>query len=569
MANFWDNGLKGDNRWDASGSISYPYPSMPELNNCRIIGSLSMNPNAPIGTPYRVLLNTFSTGAQVYVEFSPANYTFTLTYPTVHNISGVSQGATLILKKGDLEVNCGSLGSPEQALGYFTQHDAGVTTFSVYYMNYQSATQTNPFPPAKAFPRGGAGAGLTNQIAMVANDSGCHFYIVGFPSAYEINDVTYSYNAPAIYLGTITAEYLNNRDLLDPNIDANDATSTDFGPGGGIGGLPTAPDYPGSDIDFPDLPSGASAFGFSKLRLYKPTSAQLASALDILYSDSTETTLETIVESCKKWWYKPDQYCISLMLSPISANTGTNKNIKFGKYDSEIAAPVVTDQFQVVDMGTVQVPLQYGSFLDFSGYAVAKIFLPFVGFRSLNVDEIMGSTITCKYYVDMLSGSAIAMLRINRPGSNNSVYYNFDCNVNVQVPLTCESYSTIVSSILSAGVAAVSAGVSAGIAAPIGVAAAGSIAAHGGAPDLTQSGNLNGNSGVMGGFTPYICIQFPVASTPAHYNNIKGKPADEYVSLGSVSGFTVVDNCHLEGITTATDEEIKEIENMLKSGVIF
>lgn len=564
---WWQYGLQGQNAFPSSGAATTKWSTLKDIQNVRSIGSIPMNPNIPIGQSYPVLLNTWSLGTQLYARLTPEYQNVTVRQgDLVETVQAIRHSVTLQLKNGDSVIDLGTLGSP--AFEYFAVTHAGgipLTPFSIYYRMFAEAQQV-PMIPALAFPLDGAGGGLTNQLAAVSTSTGVDIYVIGYKSSGEMGGVEYFYNCPGYKIATIPNTYLENKAWFDPNNDAFDPTDggdDTLGPGNGVGGLPTAKVYPGTDVDFPGLPSGASAFGFSRLNLFKCTAAELANALDILYSDDTETTLETIIESCKKWWYKPDQYCISLMLSPVSAVTGTAKNIKFGKYDSSQAALPVADQYQVVDCGSVSVPLQYGSFLDFNPYAEAKIFLPFVGFRSININEIMGGTVYCKYYVDMLTGAAVAMVKVSKPSSNSSVLYSYECNVNAQVPLTADNYSNVVSSLLTAGISygmgnygmAVSSAVS-------GVMNMGS-------PELTQSGSLSSNSGMMGGFTPYICLMFPVASMPNNYSGIKGKPSDTYVSLGSVSGYTVVDQVHLDNINTATDEEIREIESLLKSGVIF
>ena len=575
---FWQFGLNGDVPYQASGSVSYPYYSPPNVGNmrtCRTIGTISLNTGQAMDQPYNVLLNTFSLGTQLYARLYPRQREIIVNYDGSHiHVPSVRHEFNLILKKGNNEISLGPVGGQYgyPSFEYMTGSNAPLGTFNIFYANYVQASQNDTvIPPPLAFPSAGVGGGCTNRIAMTVDSTGITFWVVGYSSSVTINGVKYMYNTPCLPIGKLTAATLNSKDWFNPTEDGLGEDSVGGDPGGGVGNLPTAPTYPGTDIDFPSLPTGASAFGFSRMALYKPTAAQLGDALDILYSDSSESTLETIIESCKKWWYKPDQYCIGLMLSPVDASTNVSKNIKFGKYDSEVQAACVTDQYQIVDMGNVTVPLQYGSFLDFSGFAACKIFLPFVGFRSLNVDEVMGATIYCKYYVDMLTGSAVAMLKIARASCNSSIYYSFDCNVNVQVPLTANSYAQVVSSIITAGTAAIGTAVTGGLAAGGAAAVAGGlgVAGHGFAADLTQSGNLSSNNGVLGSFTPYICVEFPVASQPSNFNTIKGKPSDIYTSLNNVSGFTVVDQVHLDGINTATDEEVKEIEAMLKSGVIF
>ena len=152
---------------------------------------------------------------------------------------------------------------------------------------------------------------------------------------------------PTIVIGKISRTLLNNPQIFDPTtgLKEEDIIKT----GGGAGGRKPSKNYNGDDIDFPTLPTGASALGFGKLNIFKPTSPQLSSALDILWSDANESTLETIIESAKKWWYKPEQYCTAIMLTPVNVTTSGSKVIYFGKYDSGVSASTVSDQWQITD----------------------------------------------------------------------------------------------------------------------------------------------------------------------------------------------------------------------------
>lgn len=559
---FWQYGLHGDYEFPASGGINKPYPTMDNLTGARIIGSITINPNAE--GSYFINLNTFSLGTQIMLEGANVSYQFTVrTPPPVHQVQGMrGQFRAYLRTPAGGEIELGTFTS-ENIFGYLTDISAVFSAFSIYYQNYQTS-DIFPIPPAKAFPKAGSGGGLTNSIAMLVEEGvGIKFYAVGYSSYYEINDVRYHYDAPAQYLFTLGEDLLNNPALFDPVEDAyTPDEGIDEGPGDGIPPLPTTPDYPGEDDDFPPLPTGANAFAFSKLKLFKPTAAQLGNALDILYTDSTDSTIEQIIESAKKWWYKPEQYCIALMLSPVNAATTTSEHIKFGKYDSGIFADVVADQWQKVNLGSCNIPLKFGSFLDFNPHTKAKVYLPFVGFRDVSITEIMGATLYCEYNIDMLTGSAVAFLKIKKEASNTIVSYAFECNLGFQVPLTSNNYSTVITTLISAGI---SAGMK-----NYGAAASqvsGAISGIG-SPELTESGKLTANSGVLASFTPAVIIEFPVPSTPSGYSGYRGIPSDVVATLGSVHGYTVVSHIHLD-IPDATDEEINEIETLLSQGVIL
>lgn len=567
---WWQYGLEGQNAFPTSGSVTKPDGTNSNLNNCKIIGSFSLNTGVALGEEYDILLNTFSLGTQLYLRCVPGYGGDTsLQVPAGATGRIVNHTIRLSLRAGGEWYSPSGNTYTGANVTYLTSITGGSDSinplFSIYYYLYCKFAPQNLSAPAFAYPYGGSGAANTNHIAMVCTNTGADFYIIGHPAQSYYGGVLYDYPAPCTYIGSLPADYLNNPALFDPNEDAmsEEAASGTGGEGGvNIPGLPVSPSYPSDNIDFPDLPTGADAFGFSRLTLYKCTSAILADALDILYSDSTESTLETIIESCKKWWYKPDQYCISLMLSPVDASTSASKTIKFGKYDSEVMCPFVSSQWHVVDCGYINVPLKFGSFVDFEPHAKAKIFLPFVGFRSISINEIIGGTIYIKYYVDILTGISVCMLKVVKDQSSSSILYTYDCNTQIQVPLTANNYSQVISGLLSATLA-MAQGNQAGAL----TQAAGSVASLG-SPELSQSGSLSPNSGVLSPLTPYVAIQMPVPSIPAGYNEQVGRPSNVYVSLGSARGFTQCEDVHLS-IPGATSEEISMIEDMLKRGVYF
>lgn len=564
---FWQYGLQGQNAFPTSGGVTTPYSTLQNLSGAKAVASFSLNSGINMGDTYRILLNTFSLGTQLYLECYPTNDgDVSLRQPVGGTGTLITHHIRLALKSGNnwIYPNMGYYqGAGTQYFSEIRGGSAGFAALNFNIYNYFYCMFMENNIPGYAYPRGGDGAGLTNQIAMVSYSDHVSFYLMGHSCSFEVGDVTYHYDCPCVEIGSISNTYLEDGSLFDAGRDGmseEDSESSNGEGGGNIPGLPTSPKYPSDDIDFPSLPSGASAFGFSKLALYKCTDSILASALDILYSDSTESTLETIIESCKKWWYKPDQYCLSLMLSPVDATTSASKNIKFGKYDSGVSAPFVTSQWHTVDCGSIDVPLKYGSFIDFEPHAKAKLFVPFVGFRSISINEIIGSKIYIKYHIDILTGVGVCMVKVVKQQSSSSVLYTYDCNVNLQVPLTANNYNQVVSSLLSASMSAVSGN---GMGAVAGLAQAGSAM---GSPDLSQSGSLSPNSGILSVLTPFVAIQMPVPSIPSGYNEQVGKPSNVYTSIGNVNGFTVCEDIHVN-IPGATSEEISMIEDAFHTGV--
>ena len=592
MANWYDDGIQGQVAYGVSSGVTEPAAyygnHFKNLTSPHFCDSIALNANIGPGNTHRILLNTFSLGTQLYCEISYATRRRTaqpgLINPTQTQVDYISASLSFILRKNETEINLSSYGPITGSMFcYVYGGGTGLDSylFNIYKYNYIDASGN--ILADNAFPFAGESGVLTNQIAMTSDNSGLHFWVCGFSSymgPYGAENTRVEFNCPAVWLCDISNTILNDPYWFDPVADSyEEPTGTGDGEGGNIPDLPVAPDYPDDDIDFPGLPTGADAFGFSRLKLYKPSASQLGNALDILYSDVTESTLELIIESIKKWIYKPDQYCISLMLSAVSASTTTSETVKFGKYDSEVSVPVVSSQWHIVDCGSINVPLKFGSFIDFEPHAKVKLYLPYIGFRTLNANEVIGGTLYIKYYVDILSGAAVCMVKIVRSGSSSSILYTFDCNVCMQVPLTAETYTGMISQLISAGVAAI--GMGAGIAAtggaatPLVVSGTASIGAQLAsaatgvtAPEMTQSGNLSANTGVLCHPKPYVCVQMPVPTTPSNYSQIKGRPSNIYMNVGRCKGLTVFKDLHVD-ISGATQEERDAIKAAFQRGVMI
>ena len=324
------------------------------------------------------------------------------------------------------------------------------------------------------------------------------------------------------------------------------------------GGDDANPDYnPFSDpVDFPGLPTGGGAIASGFIRVYNPTAGQLQSLASKLWSNNFYDTIEKIMND-------PMEAMISLHSVPFSIVGGANANIEVGNYDTEISAKTVTTQYYTLDCGNISLPEHWASALDYSPYTTVDCFIPFVGVRPLQIDDVMGRVLNLKYNIDILTGSAIAMLKCG-----DSVLYTYNTQIHSEIPYTMSSYGRLIQSIV--GVAGTAIGATAGGAgAVIGGAMGGALGTamtkH---SDVSRGGSLGGAVGVMGDFIPYLIIHRPIQSLAGDFASKKGYPANISATLGSLSGYTVVDKIHLTGID-CTDTERDEIHALLKDGVII
>lgn len=340
------------------------------------------------------------------------------------------------------------------------------------------------------------------------------------------------------------------RDPMDPS--NNPFENHTSGTGGGKGKYEKQGDKTGK----PELPSSAVlSSGF--IAMYAPSAADLQSLGAKLWSDD-------FFDNFLKLWNDPMEAIISLGLVPFTPVSSGQTNCVIGNYDTEISMPRVTAQYQTFSCGSVMIPEYWGSALDYSPYCEAEIFLPFCGMKKLDIDDIMGKTVSVDYNVDLLGGEAVCYVTVD-----DVVLYDYRCNLQTSIPISSSSYAGLYSNIIK-GVSGMAIGGAIGSATG---AAAGAITSavnvitskH---SSIERGSELSPNAGVLGLLTPYIILHRVVQSLPSGFNDFKGYPSNVTRTLGSCSGYTEVEYIHLDNIN-ATEEEKNELLSILHEGIMI
>ena len=148
------------------------------------------------------------------------------------------------------------------------------------------------------------------------------------------------------------------------------------------------------------------------------------------------------------------------------------------------------------------------------------------------------------------------------------VKYQFSGNCAVEVPITSGMKSVLQSALIGAATCAVGA---------MAAGAAGSVltdaAISGGMKrglnsknTVAHSGTFGSSYGAMGIKKPYIIVKRPVQKVVHGYNKNYGYPAHSMVTIGNCSGYLRCRDFEVIS-STATEEEKKRIEVLLKEGV--
>ena len=322
---------------------------------------------------------------------------------------------------------------------------------------------------------------------------------------------------------------------------------------------PTQTDYPETGEGTTPavvLPTGSASALYS---IYNPTQAQLNSLGAWLWSSN-------FVDQLLKLFNDPMQAIIGLhkvFATPPTSGTG---NIKVGYLDSGVSSKLVSAQYTEVECGSVSLKEYFGNALDYTDTDI-YLYLPFVGIVPVSALDVTRSTINVKYKVDVLTGACMAQVYVNRDNNAGGQLYCYAGDCAVKYPLSSGSYMGIVASVI--GIAGSVAGTiaSGGAMLPLALGA-GASALNGARTRVEHSGQLTGNAGAMGIKKPYFIIRRPQTKIADNFQNYNGQSNNIFVNLGNCSGYTRVRFLHLENIP-ATGDELTEIENILKSGVII
>ena len=351
---------------------------------------------------------------------------------------------------------------------------------------------------------------------------------------------------------------------------------------------------------------GALASGL--VTIFKPSEVQINTLARLLYSqDFFDHVLKSVVNI--------DDFFISLGMVPFNVTAGSTAHVTWLGFDfvtamgEAIQLTLASEQYYEFNMGTINLESDgkihaSDSVFDYSPYSTLGIYLPFIGYQELDIDEFRGRQVTLIYQIDILSGTCVAKIRTNTHGD----IYQFSGNCLTQIPLGSMDMGNIIGNAVNIAVAAASAGATSAIAsaggelasATLNAAPEGSSAqlasarynsqmAHtqaqvsnasgqlagatanaimGMKPNFKHSGAIGASGSMLAVRQPYLFLSTPREAVPKGYEKYCGFPSNITAQLGSLSGFTVVEDIRLNGLV-ATSEEVAEIYALLKKGVII
>ena len=244
------------------------------------------------------------------------------------------------------------------------------------------------------------------------------------------------------------------------------------------------------------------------VNVYNPTQKQLVDAANALFMNfSTGQIVDT------------NKYIIAIhkVFVPVSTDEALQP-IKFGSYNTQVNSKVVNLRTARVSCGKVTVPELHHNALDYSPYTTVRIWLPFLGFFDLSIDELSNKEVELTYTIDLVNGKALAEI-----SNDDGVIYRFVGTAYEREPYHTESLNNV--------------------------------------STVYINGAYN-----MADYTPYLLVERPINLTPSN-NDLEGLPTYKEVTIGDMTGYVRCRKVFAKDMI-ATEAEKNEIEALLCGGVL-
>ena len=297
--------------------------------------------------------------------------------------------------------------------------------------------------------------------------------------------------------------------------------------------------------------------------IYLPSKALLKDFSNYLWSND-------FFDNILKNYQSPLENIISLSIIPAIAQPDDARYISIGNCTTNILCTITNEQYVSVECGKIDLKEHYGNFSDYSPNTSIDIYLPYIGYRQIDIDDFMAGKIRVRYQCDILTGDCVAEIYSEGKGKSK-LMYTFNGNISYNVPLSGANYLQYYLSIVS-GIGNVATGVAQGIGGNplggIGAAASGVGQILTSKPSYGRSGSLGSAAGYLSYRRPFLVRKSPINTTAKNLAQESGYISNKGQKIGDYSGFTKCAAVVLDGIT-ATKSEIEEIETLLKEGVII
>lgn len=324
-------------------------------------------------------------------------------------------------------------------------------------------------------------------------------------------------------------------------------------------GVPSDEDYEDENDEWKHDQTHNSFSGANTLtKTYKLNDTQIRALGNFLWSSTFKDNIFSLTQY-------PLDNVVSLKAMPITVGDN-EEEIKIGNVKTGINGNVVSlaDGIETT-VGECVVSRVFNNFIDYTEFEMF-IYLPFIGFKSIDPSLCMNRRLRVKYYFDVILGNCLATLEMADMNGKFILYNIWQANCGIDIAITATNRAQIENGYIGSALNAVGSILSKNPLSLLGDVFKATT------QEFHSESNGVGNPSLMNKLdtTCYIFIKRPQKYKPTNYGHYFGIPNYRFVdSLSSCHGFTKTHGFICSLIDNALDGEKKEIEDLLNSGVIF
>lgn len=252
----------------------------------------------------------------------------------------------------------------------------------------------------------------------------------------------------------------------------------------------------------------------------------------------------------------PIENIISCKSIPLSLDGSTQKII-LGNVDTGVNGDNVSNNFAKQNIGSIAITEKYHNFLDYAPYTNVIIYLPYVGFKELDTNLVMGKTLSIYYTVDIITGGCLCQIT-----SNKVKLYEFNGNMGIDIPITASNRAQVEAGYISSGIGIASSAASGNIVGAVTSLINSAEAQY----HYASTSSPNPMCVASTNRTCYVILDRPTYQTLKSFNHTRGKKCYLTKTINTLKGYTICDeHIDLSGIR-ATDSEKEELVKILSSG---
>lgn len=360
---------------------------------------------------------------------------------------------------------------------------------------------------------------------------------------------------------------------------------------------PDQPDAPDTGDPEPITEFGPGGFISPFIQSLVMDKTALEEASDAFYSNDT-SLIDSIKDGLQLFGAEPFEAIVGLSAFPFDVKTIVNtvgdNCIYFGSYRHPMNHTVwriISLDDDYINAGSITInPIQtvngkeIPAYKNFEPYCSFHVYLPYVGWEKLQLEDYLGKTVNIRYYIDIYTRSGVCCLIADNVLQD---YFPVSC-IGVELPISGQNLSRYandtLNALLTTAGATVAGAVGGSMIPGIGTVAgaigggmiSAAVAGGKGAFDIAQKGKPKDHNLQKGSFSAgtgcympqYVTFRWDVHDIiePDNLDKIYGKPSSYSGKIGNLSGFVKVETMKLN-TSGMSDDIINEVTNLLSAGI--